>query len=290
MGPCGLAAFLDDPHDFVSVPVLGSGRADRAHGRGEPRNRGSFGGPSFALSNINLAQPQLPAPRLLPPKSFPGSSQQWAVGVGFVLPGPDNPGFCLDGGTRIYFPRGLFPLCWALLWFLSSPGCWDCALGLSWHCWSGQDSQPWRWGAVWSPHLGVPAQPANGERWFDGAFWELETLEEAPHYQKVFLKLCHGQGARGHCCSLGVPLPPPRLGGHGCGAALALHGLGQAHERGGPMSELSHSRYPWPWSSPGSIPAPHGSPQCPLPVCSSGMSQGPWAGDAPRHHQRWAGR
>lgn len=91
MGPCGLAEFLDDPPGFVPVPALGSGWAEGTHGRGEPRNRGSFGGQALHYPTLTLAQPQLPAPRLLPPKSSPGSSQQWAVGVGVSCPAQITP-------------------------------------------------------------------------------------------------------------------------------------------------------------------------------------------------------
>lgn len=62
LGPCGLAEFLDDPRGFVSVPVLGSGRANRAHSRGEPRNRGSFGGQALHYPTLTWHSPSCQRP------------------------------------------------------------------------------------------------------------------------------------------------------------------------------------------------------------------------------------
>lgn len=57
LGPCGLAEFLDDPRGFVSVPVLGSGSANRAHSRSEPRNRGSFRGQALHYPTLTWHNP-----------------------------------------------------------------------------------------------------------------------------------------------------------------------------------------------------------------------------------------
>lgn len=81
LGPRGLAEVLDGPCGFVSVPALGSGRAKGTHTGVSPGT--GFGGPSFALSNTNLAQHGCQH-RGSSPQEFSWLFPAVAVGVGVL--------------------------------------------------------------------------------------------------------------------------------------------------------------------------------------------------------------
>lgn len=111
---------------------------------------------------------------------------------------------------------------------------------------------------------------------------------------KGFPKPCHGHGARGQVAAALVPHCHPEIGGDTSVEQLqrCLNGA-----RPVPFARRPHAgALPFLLSlaldQPRQHPSTTSSPQCPLPVCGSGMAGGSCAGGspdaaAPSQHQRW---
>lgn len=118
----------------------------------------------------------------------------------------------------------LFPLCWALLWFLSSPGWWHCTLGLyigivlALLDRSGFPALEMGELRVTPPRGPSPA--SKGEQLLDGAFWELESLEEAPHSQRFPEAVPWARGTGQVSATLVSHWHSRDRGGQGCGARM----------------------------------------------------------------------
>ncbi|XP_027523667.1 uncharacterized protein LOC113959096 isoform X5 [Corapipo altera] len=251
----------------------GSGREEGPVAGGEPRTTWSFVGPRprlrrFALSNTNPGSPRgssTDSTRAPPSRElsqlFPAlGCGCWGVGLSSPggptfrprLPGPENPELHVSRGTWI-----LPALFRALPWLLSSPGCWDCTLGLSWHCWSGQDSQPWRRGLRGDPTLGsLPGRRTGSTRLREhSGNWEA--------WKRLFTNDLLTKGFPKPWGVQGQVTAPPGLGAPECGAVPALCYLAQAHPSRTPLQGCST---PFPRSLALEQPCQHPSTTSQFPV------------------------